>query len=844
MTAKPQGAIRCVCLHGHFYQPPRENPWLDAVPREPSADPDHDWNRRITNECYRPNAAARIVDPENHILALRNNYEWLSFDFGPTLMAWLEKHVPWVIHRLVEADQRSAQRLAGPGNAMAQAYHHIILPLANRRDKETQIAWGMAEFRHRYGRNPDGLWLPETAVDYETLSLLAEAGIRFTILAPHQAARWRFVEGESTIWRDVRDGSIPYGRAYRCRCPNGKWIHLFFYNAKIARGIAFERLLEHSSRLLVALGEGFADPEVPPDEAWLVHAATDGESYGHHFKFGDMALAAAFQALEKDSFTEVVNYAAFLDRFPVRAEVEIVPETAWSCAHGVGRWCTDCGCHSGAHPEWHQKWREPLREALDTVRDTLGRHFEKEAAKRLRDPWAARNDYIHVLLKGAEEKEAFFQRHQLKPLGPEDRRQVLELMEMQKETMAMYTSCGWFFDDVSGLETQIILAHACRAMELGLRTGAPHFEDSFLKILEKAPSNLSEMGNGALVYRRLVLPKRVSAQRVCAGAAMEALALRVPTRERIHVFAVRALQERFLCEYPVPCQMGIMEVEDLRTERTARFGYAAIHFGGLDLRVSVKPMEDLASFDPLVRSLQTCAVEGTASMLRCLDELPEAEAYSLKDVPEDVRMGIAYSLAQDHLHFYTEFQKRFFNAHQGLLWSLREWGIALPSDIKDSVRRILERQILDVLEPLFQEGTLEEGRFRENGGEGTFRRQTLLARLEFLRLSLASWGVPQELPEVHRALTQAVRKELRRLLDSQRLSLERLCLLVEVAQTLQVAFRDWWIPTLWWELSKRLQSLDLKASYRSCLRTLDALSACTFFPDSSSASRRADPHGP
>ncbi|MGQ9671283.1 MAG: DUF3536 domain-containing protein [Desulfosoma sp.] len=828
MTAKPQGAWRGVCLHGHFYQPPRENPWLNAVAREPSADPDHDWNRRITNECYRANAAARLVDHENRILALRNNYEWLSFDFGPTLMAWLEKHDPWVMQRLVEADRRSAKRLAGRGNALAQAYHHIILPLANRRDKETQVYWGIAEFRHRYGRNPEGMWLPETAVDHETLTVLAEAGIRFTILAPHQAARWRFVEGESTVWRDVRDGAIPYGRAYRYQCPNGKWIHLFFYNADIARGIAFERLLEHSSRLLSALRAAFADSNALSGEPWLVHAATDGESYGHHFKFGDMALAAAFQVLEKEATTELMNYAAFLDRFPVKAEVEIVPETAWSCAHGVGRWRTDCGCQSGAHPEWHQKWREPLREALDTVRDAMALHFEKQAAAKLRDPWAARNDYIHVLLKGTAEKEPFFQRHQLKPLGPDERRQVLELMEMQREAMAMYTSCGWFFDDVSGLETQMILAHACRAMELARLTGASPLEEIFLRILEKAPSNLPEMGDGAHVVRRLVMPKRISAFNVCAGVAMESLALKAPSRERLHVFRLRPLQERFLCEYPVPCQVGIIDVEDARTERNTRCAYAVVHFGGLDLRVSVKPMKDEAAFDPLVRNLQTCAVEGVASLLRCLDDMSEAEAYSLKDVPEDVRMGIAYRLAEDQLHFYTEFQKRFFSAHQAPLWSLREWGIALPPDIKDSVRGIVERQILDVLKPVLKEENAREGHFRENGAEGTFRRQTFLARLEFLHTALASWGVPQDLPEVHRALTKAVRTELRRILESHGVPLEKLCLLVDIAQALRMGFKDWWIPTLWWELSKRLHHSDLSSHQRSCLRSLDVLSSCAF----------------
>lgn len=832
MDKDSQGGRRCVCLHGHFYQPPRENPWLEAVPREPSADPEHDWNRRITNECYRPNAAARLVDSRNRIIGLLNNYQWLSFNFGPTLMLWLERHEPWVIRQLVKADQESAKRLGGFGNAMAQAYHHMILPLANRRDKKTQIAWGIAEFRYRYGRNPDGMWLPETAVDHETLTLLAEAGIRFTVLAPHQAAGWRPLGGESTAWCEVRDGSIPYGRAYRYRCGQDKFINLFFYNARISRGIAFERLLEHSSRLLSALREGFADPAVAPGEPWLVHAATDGESYGHHFKFGDMALAAAFKELEKDPTVEVVNYAAFLDRFPVKMEVEIVPETAWSCAHGVGRWRTDCGCHSGAHPDWHQKWRAPLREALDMVRDALARHFEKEASRWLRDPWAARDDYVHVLLGGASEKEAFLRRHQKGAVSAEDRVRVFELLEMQREAMAMYTSCGWFFDDISGLETQIVLAHACRAMELARSTNGPDLEPAVLRVLEKAPSNLPEIGHGANVYHRFVLEKKIAAERICAAAAMEALALRAPCRERLHSYALRPKEEVFLGEYPAPCQVGTMEVEDTRTGRSTLLVHATIHFGGLDLRASVRRLGDDEAFEPMVKELKACAVEGIASMVQCLEDLPQAMAFSLKDIPEDVRMSIGYRLAEDHLLFYTEFQRRFFHAHQSLLWSLREWGIALPGDIKDSLRRIVERQILDVLALVLKAENGGKINFQINGAEGTFRRQTFLGRLQFLRASLTSWGVPEDLPEVHRAMNRALRREMHRLLSSQRPCLDRLCFLIEISQTLKLTFHDWWIPTLWGELAKRLQAFEPSLAHKRCLRTLEDLAGCAFLPES------------
>ena len=520
----PDSAVKThVCIHGHFYQPPRENPWLEEVEREESAAPSHDWNERITFECYRPNTAARLVDHSNRILSLHNNYETLSYNFGPTLLRWLEFHDPWVYKAVLDADGVSAARLDGHGNAMAQIYNHIIMPLADIRDKITQVVWGIHDFEHRFGRSPEGMWLSETAVDAESLGIMAERGIRFTVLSPSQAVRWRFLGGNGQ-WQDVRDGSIPTGRAYRYTCPNGKVIHLFFFDASLSRGIAFEHLLQHSSRLLDRIKGAGELSERLEGEPWLVHAATDGESYGHHFKFGDMALAAAFRDLSNSPDTAISNYGSFLASFPVLAEVEIRESTSWSCAHGVGRWERDCGCHIGGEEGWNQQWRGPLREALNGLRDALAVLFERRMGRLCRDPWRARDEYIEVLLDRERFRNDFLLRHARRDFGSSGTQRFFQLLEMQRCAMFMFTSCGWFFDDISGLESQIILRWAARALQITARMGEAGLERSFLAVLEKASSNLPSSGNGAEIYLKAVKPEVVEKDRVAASYAIQALA--------------------------------------------------------------------------------------------------------------------------------------------------------------------------------------------------------------------------------------------------------------------------------------------------------------------------------
>src|SRR3954464_4505156 len=387
-----------VCVHCQVYQPPRENPWLEAVELQDSAYHGHDWNERITAECYAPNAASRILDPQDRIVEILNNYAHISFNFGPTLLSWLEAYAPDTYRCILEADAASQERFGGHGSALAQAYNHMIMPLATRRDKITQVLWGIRDFQHRFGRDPRGMWLPECAVDNETLEVLADLGIQFTVLAPRQAARVRPLGGGE--WQEVAASGIDPSRAYRAKLPNGKNIVLFFYDGPISQAVAFEGLLSNGYRFADRLLGGLSDERTWPQ---LMHIATDGETYGHHHKYGEMALSFALDHIEKSGPAKLTNYAQFLEQHPPECEVEIVANSSWSCAHGVERWRADCGCNSGMKPAWKQEWRGPLRQALDWLRDELAAPYEKDARALLRDPWAARDEYASVVLDRSDD---------------------------------------------------------------------------------------------------------------------------------------------------------------------------------------------------------------------------------------------------------------------------------------------------------------------------------------------------------------------------------------------------------------------------------------------------------
>jgi alpha-amylase/alpha-mannosidase (GH57 family) len=510
-----------ICIHGHFYQPPRDNPWLDEIEPQPSAAPYRDWNERITAECYRPNSAARVLDKAGKISEISDNYQRISFNFGPTLLDYLHHRAPDVHDAIVAADRASINRFSGHGSALAQAHSHLILPLCSPRDRQTQIRWGAADFEHRFGRRPEGMWLPECAVDTATLEALVDEGITFTVLAPRQADAVR-APGGSWQRRDVDTR-----RGYRCPLPSGRSIDLFFYDGAAAQAVAFEHLLRDGrdlARRLMSL------PPIDGDTPSLSHIATDGESYGHHHRFGEMALAVALSAIEGDSRFRLTNYAEMRALVPPTWEVRIVEPSSWSCAHGVSRWCDDCGCNTGA-PGVHQRWRRPLREALDWLRDRCHATIDAMGAELFEDPWRARNSYIAVLLgEGSQSaQEQFFAKELRSPSAKtedspgEVRKRALAVMELGRAAMLMFTSCGWFFDDISGIETVQVMRYAARAIELQQRLTGEDLESQFRDRLALAPGNHTgrpEIANGEAIWRSQISNQRLDLVRIARHVAV------------------------------------------------------------------------------------------------------------------------------------------------------------------------------------------------------------------------------------------------------------------------------------------------------------------------------------
>ena len=483
-----------ICIHGHFYQPPRENPWLEAITYQESAYPFHDWNERINAECYGPNTRARILDEKDVVIERVNNYSKISFDFGPTLLSWMEFKAPDTYQAVLEADKISRETFSGHGSAMAQCYSHMIMPLADSKDKYTQVYWGIRDFEFRFKRLPEGMWLPETAVDLETLQIMADLGIRFTVLAPHQAGRL------------LDHGELDINQPYSVRLGAGRSINVFFYNGALSQSLAFENILQD--------GKCFAEKLMQTDNTdgpQLLSVATDGETYGHHHKFGDMALAFALKYIDDQVDARLTNFAEYLEKFPPQEEIEIIEKTSWSCAHGVGRWSSNCGCETGGHPEWNQGWRGPLRKALDWFQCRADSIFVEVGKGLFKDPWEARNRYIDIRINRYD-RDTFLAEQCQNSLDESKKVVVLKLLELQSNAMLMYTSCGWFFNDISGIETEQILLYAGKAIQLAEEISGEVLEPHFLELLELAESNVLEKGNGSQIYKNVIEKARMDFQ--------------------------------------------------------------------------------------------------------------------------------------------------------------------------------------------------------------------------------------------------------------------------------------------------------------------------------------------
>ena len=711
---------RFVCIHGHFYQPPRENPWLEEVETEDSAYPYHDWNERITAECYAPNAASRILNSDKRIIDIVNNYARISFNFGPTLLTWLEHHQPDVYSSILEADRISIQRFSGHGSAIAQAYNHMILPLASSRDKRTQVIWGIEDFTCRFKRRPEGMWLPETAVDIETLEILAEEKIVFTILSPKQASRIKPLN--DTQWTDVSRDGIDCSRPYLCLLPSGSSIAIFFYDESISQELAFSNLLEN--------GEVFANRmmryfSMHQKESGLLNIASDGETYGHHHRFADMALAYALYLIESKDLARITIYGEYLSNFPPTHEVAIIENTSWSCTHGIERWRNDCGCCTtgslirvaASHPLTpplttdkfpaggsceviaRQKWRSPLRQAMDWLRQSLVTLYVERMNSFVSDPHLARNDYINIILdRSLENIERFFLRHAVRTLSPADKVEVLKLLEIQRNGMLMYTSCGWFFNDISGIESVQVLRYACRAMQLVREVAAVDLEPEFISILRKAPGNNPAYPDGSFVYRNFVRTAIVDLSRVGFHYALSSLIADSPEKVQIKNYTIRNETYEKTSAGNLKLALGKIFLYSNSTWEENTLVFAVIHLGDHNFLGGAREYTNENTYFSLRDELMDgFSKSDIPRMILCLEEHFASHSYSLWDLFRDGQREVLYAVLDSTLADTESAFRQVYNQFSPLLHAMKDMQIPAPEVLEGPVWYILNRDLEKIL---------------------------------------------------------------------------------------------------------------------------------------------------
>lgn len=680
---------RYICIHGHFYQPPRENAWLGYIEVQDQAYPYHDWNEKINAECYQANASSRILDDKGFITGIVCNYSKMSFNFGPTLLAWMENNAPDVYQAIIEADRESRKNFSGHGSAMAQAYNHIIMPLANHRDRYSQVLWGIKDFEYRFGRQPEGMWLPETAVDLETLDILAELGIRFTILSPHQARRIRPIGDEK--WRTLRKEAIDTTRAYLINLPSGRNINVFFFNGPISRAVAFSDTLKSGEKFAQALMNAFAKREQPQ----LMHIANDGETYGHHHRFADMALAYAVNYIEANKLAEITNYGEYLEKFPPVYEVEIREKTSWSCSHGIDRWWSDCGDSDGGHPTWNQKWRTPLRNAMDRLRDTVAGQYDENARQYLKDPWAARDGYIDVILdRSPGTIDKFLARYATHELAEAEKITVLKLLEMQRHAMLMYTSCGWFFDDLSRIETLQVIQYAGRVAQLAEELFGSDVEGEFLQILEQAESNISAEGNGRNIYEKYIRPAMVDFDKVAAHYAISSLFEEYDKETVIYSFSIyNEDYQTAECGKSRLAVGKIKIVSEITGESVVRC-FGVFHFGDHVINAGICEYKGEEAYREMVNeTTRACTTADFTEVIRLLDRHFGGAAYSLKSLFRDEQRKILNYILESTLFEIETAYRQLYEHHYPPMRFLSELGTPLPKAFRSAAELVINTDL-------------------------------------------------------------------------------------------------------------------------------------------------------
>jgi len=755
-----------VCIHGHFYQPPRENAWLENVELQESAQPFHDWNERINFECYAPNTAARLVDGDQFITKITNNYVYINFNFGPTLLSWMKSADPRTHELIVEADQISQEKFGGHGSAIAQVHSHLIMPLANERDKETQVIWGIRDFESRFNRYPEGMWLAETAVDTNTLEVLAKHGIKYTILAPQQAKAFRRIGDHD--WKYKDDHGFDCRRPYKVNLPSGRSMALFFYDGNVAQDVAFNKLLNDGQALANRLIEPFDDNDYPQ----LSHIATDGESYGHHHHHGEMALAACIDHLRKNDGPQLINYGYYLELFPPEYEAQIHDNSSWSCVHGIERWKSNCGCNTGGNHGWTQSWRVELRDTLNWLRDELIPIYEKEAGKYLRDPWAARNDYIDVLLNRTDQVvNKFLKKHQKRKLNKEDKIETMRLLEMQRNAILMFSSCGWFFDEISGLETNQILQYACRALYYTQQVGDIDLNGGFVHRLSKAKSNV--YSDGAYSYVNHVLTTTVNLEGAGIHYAVASLFEERP--EELELFNYRAVSEYFKRETAgkLVLNIGRTIMKSKVTYSEKPFNFAVLYLGQQNIVGSVTLNISKNRFMEMEERISKAFnANQIGEVIGIMQEYFGRETYSFQHLFRDEKRKILKIITKQNLKQAEKSFRNIYNDNYQLMSSTVQSNIPIPKAYNNVVQYIVNAD----LHRFFTHDNLN------------------ISELKRLSNELTKWNIQLNNSESFKlAAGQRIFYEIRKI-DNADIPIEELNLLIEILETLHQMGFD---PDIW-----------------------------------------------
>jgi len=773
-----------ICIHGHFYQPPRENAWLEEVELQDSAAPFHDWNERINFECYAPNTAARILDQDGRIVDIVNNYSRINFNFGPTLLSWLERKDEATYLSILDADRRSQERFGGYGSAIAQVYSHLIMPLANRRDKETQIIWGLRDFEFRFGRPSDGIWLAETAVDTETLELLVDHGVRYTILAPRQAKAFRRV-GEKE-WHTLDHASVDPRHPYRYTLPSGRSISLFFYHGGISQGVAFEGLLNDGKRFADAFVDVFDDDDVPQ----LAHIATDGESYGHHHRYGEMALAACLKNIENSSEVTLCNYAQYLDQFPPEYEIQIHENSSWSCVHGVERWRSDCGCSTGGNLGWTQEWRTPLRETLNWLRDKLIPVYEQQAGQYLNDAWAARNAYISTLLRRSNSTvENWLDEYARYPLSQDDRVCLFRLLEMQRHAMLMFTSCGWFFDEISGIETDQILQYANRAIHYLKQVTGIDLHDYFTNRLSQAKSNVYE--NGASSYIRNVVPARVDLIRMGMHYAATSLFERTPEELDMFNYHVHSDELRRVHAGTQILVTGRTTVQSKSSFSRKQFSFAVLYLGQQNIIGNISVDMEVADYQRMSELLvESFENTNLGEVIGLMQDYFGSDKFSIWHLFRDEKRKILRNVTDRNLEQVESAFRNIFNDNYQLMTGMQRSNIPLPKGYLSAVSFILNHD----LNQFFESMELNLGDIKRLAYE--FPKW----QVDFSDLpSFALAGGERIYREIQLILAESVSQDTKRI--------ENLTQVIEILQRMRLNINYWKSQNLYYSMLRSYRNL-------------------------------------